>query len=325
MTVLLVLAGCGSAEVSEGGEADGTPGAETDPAVGTYTFTTVVTESTIEQNEPGPDSRETNVVHVSCWDDACDTLAQRAAADMWHAQTFRLVPDGDTYTSSRTRSGPCGADTDASFEEVFTLRWTLADDGAIRGRAVQEFTGCSGGDVQRATYRVTGEKRPSGEPPYLNEPEVGDVIAALNRYDDAFTAVSEEFAGCLELSAVEAAHCRADVYRPWSSAMDDLGDALEVVPSATGACRAATGRAELDATSRQVRAAAARLARVDDARGAAAAERVDLAAREQATELQAQLVQVATMCVTPEQYAALGDDGAMLIDSASSLIPPLDG
>ena len=34
---------------------------------------------------------------------------------------------------------------------------------------------------------------------------------------------------------------------------------------------------------------------------------------------------VATMCVPPGDYASLGDDGVMLIDSANSLIPPLDG
>jgi hypothetical protein len=209
---------------------------------------------------------------------------------------------------------------------VFTLQWTLGKGGALSGRAVQEFTGCDGGGTDRAVYDVTGERRRTAEPPYLTEPAVGDVIAALNDYDEAFTTVSEEFAACLELSAEEAASCRADIYRPWSSSMDELGDALDLVTSrATGACRAALEGAELDATARQVRAAAARLARVDDRRSARAAERVDEAARAQSTALQAQLVQVATMCVPPGDYSSLGDDGVMLIDSASSLIPPLDG
>jgi hypothetical protein len=324
-TLLLVLAGCGGSDDAEPAD-DGTPTAAADPAVGTYDFTTVITRSTIEQNEAGRGSRETNIVYVSCWDDECQTLGQRAAADMWHAQTFRLVPDGDTYSSTRTRTGSCGPGSDASFEEVFTLEWTLDSDGALSGHAVQEFTGCEGGDTGRAVYEVSGEKRPSDALPYLAEPAVGDVIGALNAYDEAFTTVSEEFATCLESSAEEATACRAEIYRPWASSMDDLGDSLDLVTSsATGACRAALEAAELDATSRQVRAAAARLRNVDDRRSRAAAERVDEAAREQSTALQAQLVQVATMCVPPGDYASLGDDGVMLIDSANSLIPPLDG
>jgi hypothetical protein len=347
-TLLLLLTGCSSSDGDDGGDgldgagsADGAGGANgsggpaagspadgtgADPGVGTYEFTSVVTRSTIEQNEAGRDSRETNVIYVSCWDEDCETLAQRASADMWHAQTFRLSPDGNTYSSTRTRTGPCGGDSDDLFEEVFKLRWTLADDGSLRGRAVQEFTGCGGGDPQRAVYRVRGEKRGSDEMPYLAEPAVGDVIATLNSYDEAFTTVSEEFAGCVEQSAAESAACRAEIYRPWATAIDDLGDALDlVVPAMSGACRAAAEDAALDATSRRVRAAAARLARADDRRSRAAAERADTAAREQSSALQAQLVQVATMCVPPEDYASLGDDGVMLIDSASSLIPPLDG
>jgi hypothetical protein len=332
VTALLLLAGCGGSDGSDdspGSDPSGTGGTTAvaaDRAVGAYDFTTVITRSTIDQNKAGKDSKETNVVYVSCWDEECDTLAQRAAADMWHAQTFRIVPDGDTYRSTRTRTGSCGADSDTSFEEVFTVEWTLGRDGSLSGRAVQEFTGCSGGGSDRAVYEVTGEKRRSGELPYLAEPAVGDVIAALNNYDQAFTTVSEEFAACLELATEDAASCRADIYRPWSSSMDELGDALDLVTSgATGACRAALEGAELDATARQVRAAAARLARVDDKRSASAAERVDEAARAQSTALQAQLVQVATMCVPPRASSSLGDDGVMLIDSASSLIPPLDG
>ncbi|HET6560769.1 MAG TPA: hypothetical protein VFG72_02755 [Marmoricola sp.] len=327
-TLLLLVSSCGGSDArpDDGPSSAGTSTPAADPAVGTYDFTSVITRSTIEQNEAGPESKETNVIYVSCWDDDCDTLAQRAAADMWHAQTFRLVPDGDTYTSTRTRTGPCGGDSDETFEEVFTLEWTLGDDGTLSGRAVQEFTGCGGGETERAVYEVSGKKRASGELPYLVEPVVGDVIAALNAYDEAFTTVSAEFAECLELSAEEAAACKAEIYRPWSTAMDTLGDALDLVtPAATGACRAALEGAELGATSQRVRAAAARLAKVDDKRSAAAAERVDRTARGQATALQAQLVQVATMCVPPADYASLGEDGAMLIDSASSLIPPLDG
>jgi hypothetical protein len=334
VSALLLLTACGGSEDSGGSGSGDAPApggtasaaAAADPAVGAYDFTTVITRSTIEQNEAGKGSRETNVVYVSCWDEECDTLAQRAAADMWHAQTFRLVPDGDTYRSTRTRTGPCSAGSDAAFEEVFRLEWTLGRGGSLSGRAVQEFTGCDGDGTDRAVYEVTGERRPSGELPYLAEPAVGDVIAALNGYDEAFTTVSEEFAACLELPAEESASCRADVYGPWSSAMDDLGNALDLVTSgATGACRAALEGVELDATARQVRAAAARLARVDDRRSARAAERVDEAARAQSTALQAQLVQVATMCVPPGDYSSLGDDGVMLIDSANSLIPPLDG
>ena len=127
-----------------------------DPAVRTYDFTTVVNRSTIDKIEPGKGSRETNVIYVSCWDAGVpDTRPARRCRHV-HAQTFRLSSERRHLRSTRTRTGHCSESSDASFEEVFTLKWTLRKDDTLSGRAVQEFTGCSG-EPQQAVYRVSAE------------------------------------------------------------------------------------------------------------------------------------------------------------------------
>ena len=160
--------------------------------------------------------------------------------------------------------------------------------------------------------------------PYLAAPAVDDVIAALNEYDEAFATVSEGFVECLGLAATASATCRARDYRPGPLHGRPRRRARPRGARAVGACRAALGRA----ASTRPHSGSAPLRRGSPTSTAAGASPGGAGRHRRAGPVHrppAQLVQVATMCVPPQDYASLGDDGVMLIDSASSLIPPLDG
>lgn len=329
ISAALLLAALTACEASGNGETqDSEPtSAEPDPAVGVYDLTTRITRSTIPQNAAGPQSKESNVVYVTCWDDPCESVAQRASSDTWHAQTFHLVPDGESYTSTRTRTGSCNDGTDKEFRETFTLEWTLGDDGGFRGTAVQEFVGCEDDGVRTADYDVRGAPR-SGELPYLDASAAAEVAEVLDVYDKTFASVSEGFVACFEdgVDAVERAECKADVYEPWADGLTELEAALPGLEAgADGACRRALTRTDVAGSGAAVDEAIKANRSVTSPREARRAEGADAAGRETTLAMQTDLVLVATMCVPPSDYNTLGDDGEMLIDAASSLIPPLDG
>jgi hypothetical protein len=292
------------------------PAGAGDPVAGAYRLTSTITKSDIPGNKPGPKSRLESQMFLTCADEDCSALFQRAAADNWHAGTVRLAATKDGLTGAHTRSGPCTSGG-GSYTEAFEWRWETGDE--LTGTAVQTFTGC---DLDgSATYRIRAARDESSPVPYLAAEESRTVAAALTEYDATVRWVYERYNQCRPGAATGKPEiaCKSAVYDRWAPTVAPLSEGLEpVAVVAKGVCAEVLDELRLD--------------RLDDALGgarsafAAGAQGRDLAAVDEAavklaTEQHELLVAAALMCVAPADHALLGDSGALAMDINSWVSP----
>jgi hypothetical protein len=312
--LVLIVFGCADHEpAAPAGDPTSSASRDKQGPSGGYRFTSTITASTIEVNKPGQKSRLEADLFLSCEDDACSTLFQRADSGKWPDWTVRLTPEGDGYSGTHGRVGDC-PQGGGGYREAFSWSWNGVDDGSLEGTVTQEFTGCDQDGT--TSYAVTATPDESLGLPYLPDPAATEAAAALTAYDETVESVYDEFAKCRSFGegTPRSARCYAAMYRDWEPDIRTLASLLRgSTGSAKGACRTAARRLHLDGLADAVGAAAR--VYTTEAGNAAVAE---------ITEQHDLLTRVALMCVPPADHAMLGEDGTLAFDIYGA-VPPGDG
>lgn len=319
LVLALALTGCGGSAEPD----DPTPAAR--DAVGGYRLTTVIASSTLPDNPAGPDSEVSTTAFLSCADEACTALFQRAAStDRPQGNTVRLAPRPGGYTGEHIRVGECGGTSHGRYGEAFTWTWARAADGTLTGTLKQVFQGC--GIDGATTFTATATRDPALEIPYLPTNPRNELAAAISAYDVNLSAVYLSGAQCDadEGTTKEEAGCFSETFDGWTKDIDALAERVTALaPNATGACREAIDAVGLPTFSEVVTKAAVLYARATQEGSMEVALRAEDAATKIATAEHARLVTVAAMCVDPRDVARLGKDGALNLDPGS-VLPPLN-
>lgn len=307
-TLALLVSGCGSGEPSEpdSPRTSAEPDAADSPA-GVYALVSTITRSTLDVNKPGPESRVERDLFLSCEDEDCAVVFQRAAATGTHGNTVRLEQDGDGLRGAHFREGQCPKG--GAFSESISWTWSRTGDGALEGTILQEFVGC---ELDGTTdYAVTATPKPDARLPYLPEEQARELASVITAYDETAASLYAEHPKCVALGDGTPAsqRCLAAVFREWAPAVRPLMKALQGPSSAAqGFCRQAFDKLALPQLATAVEAAA------DGYTTEEGNTAVDKGGKEHQ-----RLVAVALMCVPPEDYATLGRNGRLTIDFNSTV------
>lgn len=317
VALAVLMSGCAGEESGDPADArssqspaSASPSPEAEHPVGALRWDYAITDSTIPANKPGPKSRTKRVVFLSCADDDCASLYQRADSVGWAGSTVQLTPTPDGYAGAQTRTGDC-PEADGGFSETFTWSWTVSDDDVLQGEVQQEFEGC---DLDGSTtYVGTARLDPELTLPYLAEPDAAALAAALTDYDATVATVYDAFDRCVSLpeGTPRATRCFESLYRDWEPGIGQLAaSSKELLRTSESACRATADELDLEGLVDAARAAA----RTYTTREGNAAVKI-------AGEEHELLTLAALMCVPPQQYATLGDGGKLAIDLYQA-VPP---
>ncbi len=314
----LVLAGCGGSEPT-----DPTPRAR--DAVGGYRLTTLISTSTLPDNPAGPDSQVSTTAFLTCADDPCSALLQRAAStDRPQGTTLRLEPRPGGYRGEHIRVGECGGTNHGTYGESFTWTWDRGADGTLTGTLEQVFQGC--GIDGATTFTATATPAPELRLPYLPLTPQNQLAAAISAYDVSLSAVYLSGARCDvdEGTTQEEAACFSTTFDGWAKDVDALAARVTAIEDdATGACREALDAVDLARFSEVVTKAAALYAAATRKGPMNVALRAEEAATTIATAEHARLVTIAALCVDPRAVATLGSAGILNLDP-NSVLPPLN-
>lgn len=319
---VLLLAACGD-PVEPAAAAGPVPVAA--EAVGGYRLTTEITDSTLPDNPVGAESKVSTTAFLSCADDPCTTLLQRAAStERPQGNTTRLTPGPGGFTGEHIRIGECGGTSHGSYGEAFTWTWRRGDDGVLTGTLKQVFQGC--GIDGSTTFAATATPEPDLELPYLDA-GAADLIAAINAYDVNLAAVYVAGSNCdatAGSTTVAEADCFSSTFAGWQQDVDALRAPVEAARRvATGACREALTALGLPSFSGAIGKAATLYAAATGPATIRTALKAEEAATQLATAQHARLITVAALCTDPRDVASLGTNGLLDLDQAS-VLPPLD-
>jgi len=319
LVAALVLAGCSSSSEPS----DPTPVPR--DAVGGYTLSTVITSSTLPDNPVGSDSKVSTTAFLSCADEACTALFQRAAStERPQGNTTRLEPRPGGFTGEHVRVGECGGTSHGTYGESFTWTWARAADGTLTGTLKQVFQGC--GVDGATTFTATATPEPDLELPYLPAALRARFVTAINAYDVNVSAVYLTGAQCDTVeddTTVAEAACFASTYAGWQNDIDALADATRFRGFTSGACAQALGATDFRTFSDVVGQAADLYGAAKGPATIRAALKAEGAATKIATAEHARLITVAAMCTDPRDATGLGKGGLLDLDHGS-VLPPLD-
>lgn len=292
--------------------------------VGGYRLTTVIAESTLPDNPPGPASEISTEAFLSCADDACSALYQRAAStDRPQGNTTRLDPRPGGFAGEHVRVGECGGSNHGTYGESFTWTWKRATDGVLTGTLTQVFRGC--GVDGSTTFTATATPDPDLALPYLPDTEQSRLAGAVSAYDVNVAAVYVAGSNCDtdEGTTQQEARCFATTFDGWEDDIAALGDQVDAVTdAATGACRSAIDAIGFEPWAEVVAKAAALYARATEKGSMQAALRAEDAVTKVATTEHAHLLAVVAMCTDPRRAGDLGRGGTLDLDHGS-VLPPL--
>lgn len=193
------------------------PSPEAEHPVGALRLDYTITDSTIPANKPGPKSRTKRVVFLSCADDDCATLYQRA----------------------------------------FTWTWTVSDDDVLQAEMQQEFEGCDldGSTSYEGTARLDPELTlPYLEEPHATAlaAALTEYDATVATVYDAF-----ERCVSFPEGTPRATRCFESLYRDWEPGIGQLAASTkELSRTSEGACRATADELDLEGLVDAARAAA---------------------------------------------------------------------
>lgn len=315
----LALVGCGASP-------DNPDGTSPDPraAVGGYRLTTTITTSTLPDNPTGPASELSTEAFLSCADDDCSALFQRAAStDRPQGNTIRLEARPGGFTGEHVRVGECGGSNHGTYGESFTWTWDRATDGVLTGTLEQVFRGC--GIDGSTTFTATATPEPDLGLPYLPAAEQRMLASAITAYDVNLAAVYVAGSDCDtdEGTTDQEAGCFSETFGGWKDDIDNLGKQVDAVSTAaTGACRRAIDALSFPTWSRVVEKAAFLYAKATQGGAMDDALRAEDAAAKLATTEHAHLLAVTALCTDPRRVSALGKDGVLDLDHGS-VLPPL--
>lgn len=316
LVAALVLAGCGTDPTEP------TPDARS--AVGGYRLTTVITESTLPDNPVGPDSEVSTEAFLSCADDACTALYQRAAStDRPQGNTTRLEARPGGFTGEHVRVGECGGSNHGTYGESFTWTWDTGQDGVLTGTLNQVFRGC--GIDGSTTFTATATPAEDLGLPYLPVAEQSRLAAAISAYDVNVAAVYVAGTDCDtdEGTTQQEAGCFAETFRGWKDDIAALGDRVDAMSTAaTGGCRRAVDDLRFRPWAEAVEKAASFYAQATAQGSIRAALLAEEAATQATTTAHARLLAVAALCTDPRRVSDLGKDGLLDLDHGS-VLPPL--
>jgi hypothetical protein len=319
-TLALVVAGCGASDsTTPKSSTDSPESPKTDSPAGVYRLESVIAKSTIPANKPGKKSVLKADLFLTCGDTPseaqtpCAALFQRAATYQAQGRTVRLAPSGEGYSGSHARTGKCPKGG-GGFRESFAWDWIRLDDGALDGTMQQVFKGC--GLDGTTEYEVAATPQPKGRLPYLADADAAAVAADLTTYDATVASVYDGHAKCQAIGdgTPRSDRCFGALYRDWEPDVRTLASAIEGPSgSARSLCRTATETLELTALADALAAAATGY--TVEKRNKA----ISLAGEEHNT-----LTGVSLMCVPPEDYATLGEDGKLAFDVEGMVTPGAD-
>jgi len=314
----LVLAACGGSQEP----AELTPEARS--AVGGYRLTTVIAESTLPDNPVGPDSEVSTEAFLSCADDACSALYQRASStDRPQGNTVRLETRAGGFTGEHVRVGECGGSSHGTYGESFTWTWEAAADGVLTGTLEQVFRGC--GIDGATTFTATATPDPDLALPYLPETQQRELAAAISAYDVNVAAVYVGGSDCDtdEGTTKKEAGCFSETFDGWQQDIAALAAGVRAVGgSASGSCRKAISALRLPAWSDVVGKAAVLYAQATGQGSIQSALQAEDAVTKVTTTEHAHLLTVAALCTDPRRVGDLGKDGLLDLDHGS-VLPPL--
>lgn len=318
LVAALVLTACGgSPEPTE-------PTPDVRSAVGGYRLTTVIAESTLPDNPVGPDSEVSTEAFLSCADDACTALYQRAAStDRPQGNTTRLEARPGGFTGEHVRVGECGGSNHGTYGESFTWTWDTGPDGVLTGTLDQVFRGC--GIDGSTTFTATATPADDLGLPYLPAAEQSRLAAAISAYDVNVAAVYVAGTDCDadEGTTQQEAGCFSETFRGWKDDILTLGDRVDAVSTAaTGACRRVIDDLRFRPWAEAVEKAAFLYAQATAQGSMRAALLAEDAATTVTTTEHAHLLTVAALCTDPRRAGDLGRDGLLDLDHGS-VLPPL--
>ena len=318
LAAVLLLAGCGGTA-----EAPAAIPAPRD-AVGGYELSTVITSSTLPDNPAGPDSAVSTEAFLSCADDDCSALYQRAAStDRPQGNTVLLEPRPGGFAGDHIRVGECGGSNHGTYGESFAWTWTPAADGTLTGTLTQVFQGC--GIDGTTTFSATATPVPDLALPYLPAADQRDLAAAISAYDVNVAAVYVDGSDCdaEEGTTPQEAGCFAQTFDGWQQDIDALGTRVAAAgDAATGSCRKAIAAMGFRTWSEVVTKAAGLYAQATRGGSIPDALRAEEAATKVTTTEHAHLITVAALCTDPRQADTLGRAGVLDLDQGS-VLPPL--
>ncbi len=320
VAAVLVLAGCGgSAEPAEP-----TPVAR--DAVGGYRLSTVITESTLPGNRAGRDSKVSTSAFLSCADEACTALLQRAASTGGpQGNTLRLESRPGGFTGEHIRVGECGGTNHGTYGEAFTWTWARTADGTLNGTLEQVFQGC--GIDGATTFTATATPDPDLMLPYLPDGPRTRLVAAINTYDLDVSTIYVNGSQCdvaQGTTTVGEAACLSITFDGWQQDIETLvRQVVDAGSNATGACRDAIAALDSPTWSEVVGKAAILYGAARTRPAITAALRAEDAATRIATAQHAHLITVAAMCVDPREVATYRKGGTLSLDYGS-VLPPLN-
>lgn len=319
LATALVLAGCGGSPEAP----EPTPVAR--DAVGGYRLDTVITSSTLPDNPAGPASKVSTTAFLSCADDDCSALLQRAAStDRPQGNTTRLEPRAGGFSGEHIRVGECGGTNHGTYGEAFTWSWARAADGVLTGTLKQVFQGC--GIDGATTFTATATPDPELELPYLPASLRTRLVTAINAYDVNVSAVYLTGAQCdtvEDTTTVAEAACFATTYEGWRTDIEAFAEATRFRGFTSGACAQALGASDLATFADVVGKAADLYGAATGPATIRAALKAEGAATKIATAEHSRLITVAAMCTDPRDVAGLGQAGVLGLDHGS-VLPPLD-
>lgn len=313
-----VLAGCGGTATPNADKREGSPSpSASDPAVGAYRLTTTITKSTIPDNKPG--QKLASSLFLTCADDACTGLFQRAATRRWQGGTVRLATGPKSLEGSHVRTGKCPADG-GPFKEAFAWSWKRTGE-ALTGTVVQTFTGCKLDGSTSYVARAVRDR--STALPYLDARNSEVAIEALNEYDGTVRWVYDTYARCNAIKAhVDRKPCFKRLYDRWAPTVSPLEEVFgPLADKARSSCRTALDALDLKAFGDRLAAAQGAFAR-NQLQGTDA-DKQNNAVVKITTRQHELLVDIALVCVPPERLQRLGKDGSLAMD-VLSLVPPGD-
>lgn len=317
------LAACGGGDADPDTDA-GEPAVEEDLSLlrGVYDAKASVIDTDIAAEKAG-DSAEFEAI-FTCVDDGCEEVLQRSTAKPGsrYGSTVHLVKEKRNWVGAVTNEADC-PDTDATRSDTISWAWSPNGEGRFAGVITQVFVDCDGAK-QRSRTNVDARASEEVEVPYIDGGAADDLKEAISAYDAVLADVYERYEPCAkQLEADDAGpgvQCLLDLLGDWRPGVAGLGEAIApVAADADGLCGEVLAEVDVDDLLEPMDAAFATLA---------AAQRTGELTTEpmppvlEANEpFQTLVVQVARLCIAPDDLDGLGDDGTLVMDVNRTVVP----
>jgi hypothetical protein len=183
-TALETTAGAATAETDSGRSFEGV-----------FAGSSRTTKSTVA-GDPDVGKEFKRAFTLTCVDDDCAQLYLRSNVKPGRrgSGTWLFEQDGDELTAEDVRTGPSESAA-GEYRQVLAWRWTVQEDGALRGALTQTFTGCKL-DSTSTTVTTMAAEATAMPLPYASSADAEQIAAELTGYDAAFTQVNDGYADC---------------------------------------------------------------------------------------------------------------------------------